>query len=490
MKHTTSTGIIAACTTLIGCSVGPDYERPAAEELVPDAWLAATESAPSVDVTDWWMQLEDPELTDLIERAFVSSLTLAEARERIIAARAQRGISNADLRPQVDGSASYGRAQTGDEGLNFAGPPPGQEVDLYSLGVVAGWEVDLWGRVSRLVEAADAEIDAALEDLRASRVVLAAEVAREVVFIRSLDRDADLIRTTIETSRDAFEIAQSRANAGFGSNLDVALAQRALDSNLALLPPIAADRREAEFRLAVLLGDTPGSVDIAKAPLPRRDIVPSKGVPADLLLRRPDLRGAERDLAAATARIGAAKAEWYPRVSLSGSITLQGPDPDDAINPDAYALLAGPTITIPIFEGGRIRSRIQQAESRQRAALLRLQSLVLTALSEVETASMRRERSEERASLLMNAESAALDAERLALDRYTAGQVDFLDVTEARQSRLAIERTRTLAERDALLRLIDLYTALGGGWQDPDTATAAEADATTDKPFAWRSTAR
>lgn len=466
--------IIAALPLLAmaGCSVGPDYEPQDPASLVPDAWLETGAVATDVDLATWWSQLGDDELSSLIERAFETNLSLAEARERIVAARARRGIQNADRLPTLSAEALYSRAETGDEGLNFAGPPPGTAADVFSLGAVAGWELDLWGRVGRLVEAADADIEFAVEDLRASRVTLASEIAREIVLIRAIDRDVELIEATVQTSRDAADIARSRSAAGFGSDLDVARAERDLETNNALLPSLDADRREAEIRLAVLLGEAPGAVKVSQQMMPKRDVVPSRGVPADLLMRRPDLRQAERAVAAATARIGAAKAERYPRVSLSGSIALTGPDVSDMVTPEAFALQAGPSITLPIFEGGRIRSRVQQAESEERQALLALQLSVLRALAEVETASMRRERAEERVTRLGSAETAALDAEELALDRYTAGQVDFLDVTVARQSRLAIERSRVAAERDALLRLVELYAALGGGWEEPGSDLA------------------
>lgn len=455
---------ITAFSCLSACTVGPDYTPPEASTLTPESWSSPDESDPSTEITQWWTQLADEELTALIERAFTTSLTLAEARERIIAARARRGIENADRLPTLDAEASYTRAQTGDDGSALGGAPSGAKIDIYSLGAVAGWELDLWGRVDRLVEAADAEIEFAVEDLRASRVALAAEIAREVILIRTIDRDIELVESTVSTNRDALDIARSRSDAGFGDDLDVARALRDLESNLGLLPGLQGDRREAEFRIAALLGVPPGEVALEVADMPRREFVPSLGVPADLLLRRPDLRRAERELAAANARIGAAQAERFPRVSLSGSIALQGPDLGDTVNPDAYVLSAGPSISLPIFEGGRIRSRVLLAESEQRQALIRLQLSVIEALAEVETASMRRARAEDRAGRLKEAEAAALDAEELSSDRYTAGRVDFLDVTEARQSRLAIQRTRLAAERDALLRLVDLYASLGGGW--------------------------
>ena len=215
---------------------------------------------------------------------------------------------------------------------------------------------------------------------------------------------------------------------------------------------------------ALLLGVAPGTVRVGRAEFPRRDVLPDLGVPAEILFRRPDLRRAERELAAATARIGAAEAERFPRVALAGSIVLQGPGVDDAVNPDAYILSAGPSISIPIFDGGRIRSRVLEAESEQRQAFIRLQDSVINALAEVEISSMRRASAAERVVRLSEAESAAQLSEDLSVDRYRSGQTDFLSVTEARRSRLSIGRSRVTAERDELLRLVDLYTALGGGW--------------------------
>lgn len=467
---------------LAACAVGPDIEAPDLSAQIPDSWLSAEDGAAQSDISAWWSLLGDAELTGLIERALVGSFDLAEARERVVAARARRGIANADRLPGLDAETFYERTQTGDESGSADGLPRSADIDVYSLGVVAGWELDLWGRVERLVEAADADIGAATEDFRAARVALAAEVARELVLIRSLDTERAIVASTILADRDALDIARSRADAGFADELDVARAARLLEANRAIVPGLDADRREAEFRLAVLLGETPGSVKITGHGLPRRDVVPNRGVPADLLLRRPDLRRAERELAAATARIGAAEAERYPAVALSGSLSLQGPDIGDAVNPEAYILRFGPSITLPIFRGGRIDSRVMEAESERRAALTRLRAATLAALSEVETAAMRRVRAEERVERFAAALAAAEDAERLSLDRYTAGAVDFLDVTEARSERLAIERDQTVAERDATLRLIDLYAALGGGWTNAPSAERQQLDQTPPLP--------
>ncbi len=462
-----------------GCRVGPDYETPALEAVLPERWTAEESGAGVDDVAAWWTLLEDTELAALVERALAGSFDVAEARERIVAARARRGIENAARLPTIDAEASYERAATGEEGLVLGGAPPGSEVDIYSLGVVAGWEIDLWGRVARLVEAADAEIDLAVEDFRAARVALASEVAREVVEIRSLTREIELVEATVEADRESLEIAIARERAGFAGGLDVSRAERELESDLALLPQLRADRRAAELRLAVLLGEPAGAQLVVERGLPRRDVLPDLGVPADLLLRRPDLRRAERDLAAATARIGAAEAERYPRVAISGSLALQGPDIGDTVAPDAYILRAGPSISVPVFEGGRIGGRVREAESLQRQALLRLQRGVVEAIAEVEIAAMRRDRAEERAGRLAAAERSARETETLSLDRYQAGAVDFLVVTEARTQRLAIELDLVRAERDAVLRLVDLYAALGGGWEGP-ASDDASADTVAD----------
>lgn len=461
---------LVALALSVGCTVGPDYTPPDLSPRLNDTWLSAPSDARAEDLARWWQRFEDPELSTLIERALGQSLDLVELRERIIAARARRGITNAERLPTLEAQASYERIQTGDEGLALGGAQPGSETDLYSLGAVAGWEVDLWGRVGRLVEAADAEIDFAVEDFRAARVSLTAEVAREVMTIRSLDADIAVVQAGIESDRDALSIAEALAKAGFANELDALRAERVLESDRALLPALRGDRQAAEYRLAVLLGTRPGGVQVAQRELPDAGELPVLGVPADLLIRRPDLRRAERDLAAATARIGTAEAERYPRITLTGSVALQGPDVGDMTNPDAYVLRAGPQISLPIFEGGRIDRNVGLAESNRRQALARLERIVLEAASEVEVAATRFIQTRERVTRLDAAQDAAQRTEDLSLSRYRAGAADFIVVTEATIQRLAIERSLIAAQRDTLLRLTDLYTALGGGWDAPTPA--------------------
>lgn len=450
--------------SLAACTVGADYAAPDLAVRTGDRWIGADADETTADLAEWWTRFDDPELATLVGRAFEGNLSLAEARERIIEARALRGIANAQRLPNLDAEARYTRAETGDEALTFSGPPAGREADVYSLGVVAGWEIDLWGRVARLVEAADAGIGFAVEDYRAARVALAADVAREVVRIRGVDAQLDVVRRSVALDEQTVDITRSRSAAGFVSELDLVRARRSLAADRAAIPDLLADRAAAEHRIAALLGEPAGSISVAAAPLPAPPPIPPLGLPGDLVTRRPDIRRAERDLAAETARIGAAEAERFPRVSIAGSFAFSGPDAGDMLNPDARALSIGPTISLPVFSGGRIAAQIEQAGSRARQALARLESAAVVAVQEVRTALSGRQRSDERIGSLEEAAREAADAEALARDIYGVGRTDFLAVIEAQAALLEVDRLLAQARRTRLERMIDLYTALGGGW--------------------------
>ena len=463
---------VLALTLLAACSVGPDHERPdpAALRDAPDAFTEADGPArEAADQTAWWHTLNDPPLAAAVERALAQNFSLVEARERVVAARARRGIVNADRLPALDAQGSYARIESGDDAQPLIGVPPGIETDVYSLGAVAGWEIDLWGRVGRLVDAADAEIGFAAADLDAARLSVAAEVARRFVELRALDAEIAIVRAGIDTDRAAYDIARDRAAAGLTSELDALRALRILEADRALLPALIAARRATAYALTTLTAqpaaDAPALLQPTRAvALPEPQPLPALGAPASLLTRRPDLRRAEQDLAAATFRIGAAQAERFPRLTLTGSINLQGPDIGDATNPDAFVLNAGPGLTLPLFRGGAIAAGVRVAEARQRQALARYEQAVLDAVAEVETATVRRSQAAERVDRLSDALRAAEATETLARDRYTAGASDFLAVTEAQTQRLAIERARLTAARDRLLARINLHAALGGGF--------------------------
>lgn len=471
-------GAVALGLSTAACSVGPDYETPDLTPRTGDGWTETdpAAAAPAEDLSAWWSRFDDPRLAELVERSFQGNLTLAGARERVIQARARRGIENAARLPVLDGDAGYTYAESGRDSASFTGAPPGTSADIYRVGVVAGWELDLWGRVGRLVEAADAEIDASVEDLRAARTALAAEVARELVLIRAIDARIAVVERSVALRRDSLDIAESRTRAGLVSELDALRARRDLQSDLALIPDLAAQRRAAELRLAVLLGVSPGDIAVAPRTLPATPEIPALGLPGELVTRRPDIRRAERELAAATARIGSAMAERYPRVTVSGEFAFSAGEPGGLFNSAARSLALGPTITLPILTGGRIGSGIELAESEARGALLRLEAVTLDAVREVETALSGRARTADRLDRLAAASAAADETEALASDLYAAGRTDFLDVLDAQRSVLAIEERLVLAREAELVQTIDLFTALGGGWSPPEGRTAAHAD--------------
>ncbi|MEM8782461.1 MAG: TolC family protein [Planctomycetota bacterium] len=471
---------VAALLATGGCQVGPDYEPADLSPRVHPSWTEALDSdateLPAEALGAWWESWGDPRLVELVQAALAQNLPLQEARERIVAARAARGVENAARLPAVDAETSFEYFSVGEDADPTTGAPPGLDGDQYALGVLAGWELDLWGRVARLVEAADADIAFAVEDFRAARVALAAEVAREVVLIRGFDAEIAVIEAGLDSDQTAVDIARARADAGFTGQLDALRAQRVLETNRALIPSLRGQRRAAELRIAALLSETPDATRVRPIDGFADPDVPELGVPADLLTRRPDIRAAERAFAAATARVGSAIAERYPRVSLTGSLVLQGPDVGDTINDQAHLLNVGPSITLPLFQGGRILSNIALAESEQRRALLELEQTVVVALTEVEAAAAQYRQFARQADGFAAAQAVAEDVEALSLDRYEAGAADFLEVTDATTQRLAIERQRVAAQRDTQLQLALLYAALGGGWE------IAEASPTPDAP--------
>lgn len=457
-----------------GCRVSPEYARPDLAAVTDAPWAEAElASPPEADaLVGWWARFGDPDLTALVERSMTGSLELAAARERIVAARARRGIADADRLPSLDATAGYTRRETGSDAPVPPNIPGQSEGDLFSAGALASWEIDLWGRVARLVDEADAQIGAAEEDFRAARLSLAAEVATEVLLIRALDDRAAVVRRSIDLDADSIAIARARAGAGRASELDLARAERTAAANRAALEPLAADRRAAEHRIAGLLGLRAGAVDVPVRATPDAPALPGLGLPADLVARRPDIRRAERELAASVARVGSATAEKYPRVTLAGSFVLGGTDAGDMFSLPTRVLSVGPSVTLPVFRGGRIRAAIAEAESESRGAMIRLEQRTLEAIGEVETALVRQGRAERRVELLREAVDAAADAENLAASLYRAGRTDFLSVLEAQSERLQIDDLLAQAVLERNTQAVNLFRALGGGWDDGASASA------------------
>jgi multidrug efflux system outer membrane protein len=488
-KRTTRRAVLGSSVALIltmaGCMVGPAYQKPDLSSYAKQNWQAATlESSRAIDgqaqpMIDWWRQFKDPQLSGLVERLVVSNLALAEARQRIVEARARRGIVNADRLPQINLNADYIRAGTGKEGVTFQGPPPGEEVNVYAAGVVAGWELDLWGRVAHLIEAADAQIEVGYWDYHGMRVSLAAELTLAYIDVRTLQARLEMVRRSIGLQEKTVQLAQTQYRAGTGAQLAVTQAKRLLESTRALIPGYQRALTVAQNRINVLLGEAPAATTLTPGLLPTVPPLIGVGLPADLLVRRPDIRGAERRYAAAVAQIGAAEADQYVRLSLSGTLSLQTHTAGSLLDKNALVYRFGPGIQFPLFSGGRIRSTIQVRRSQAEQARLALEQKILGALAEVENAAAGVIRSQEQLVDLTAALQAAEQSVHLTETLFAAGLGDMFQVVDAEEKRLALEEALLLARQGALAQVVQLYRALGGGYpvaEPPDgTGTPATA---------------
>jgi NodT family efflux transporter outer membrane factor (OMF) lipoprotein len=466
----------AGMLALGGCTVGPDYVQPEIE-TVPDAWnTAATKGLAEGEssIETWWTVFDDATLTSLIERARTSNLSLREAVWRVEEARALRGIVAGQRVPQVGVSGDATRSEVSKNGP-VGGLLPDELVeaqDLYDLGVGASWEIDLWGRVRRQVEAADAEMQASVEDYRDVLVTLFAEVASNYVNVRAFQERLRYARTNVEGQENTLQLTQDRFDAGLVSALDVAQAESNLANTKALIPALELQLALALNRLAVLLGTSPGALDgelSGENPIPVEPEAVITGLPADLLRQRPDIRSAERRLAAQTARVGVATAELYPQFSLSGFLGLQSTEAGDLFSSDSVNWSIGLPVRWRIFEGGALRSQIAAEKARTARLIASYEQTVLVALEEVEDAMITYQKEVARRARLAESVDATQRSLELVLTQYTAGLTDFQNVLDTQRSLLQREDEFAESEGVVINALVALYRALGGGW-DPDTA--------------------
>ncbi len=452
---------------LAGCAVGPDYEPPAAS--TPSAWARAeaerTDAGPG-DLSRWWTVFGDPVLESLVARAVEGSPDLRIAAARVREARAAAGIARSELGPQVDLDGAYARTKTSGNVFTFPGADLHQS--RYRVAFDAAWEIDLFGGLRREVEAATADAQAAEEDRRAALVTLQAEVARVYVELRGAKRRRAVLRAQIAAAADRLGLLKARLEAGVATALDVAREEALLRGTEALLPPAERDVAQAQHRLGTLLGRDPGALLAelgADAPIPVPPARVVVGIPAQLLARRPDVRRAERELAAAVARIGVATAEFYPRISLTGAFGLESLRASHFFENASRIWAVGPAIRWPIFSTGRLRAQLEGAEARQQQALAAFDAALLRALEDVENALVAYLREGERRRLLTEAVAAARRALVLSEDLQRQGVASQLEVLVAQRA-LQLDELQ-LAESDAALTLscVALYKALGGGWE-------------------------
>ncbi len=457
---------------LTACKVGPDYEPP--ELDVPASWeaeLPAQWDAEGDVAMEWWKALNDPLLDDLVARALENNPGLYVAAARIEEVRAQRGLQLAELFPDIDAVGSVRRSRNSVNGVNSN--VSGFQFDirtLYSLGLETTWELDFWGKLRRGLEAATAEFEAGIEDWRSAVVLLQSEVVRAYVELRLAQSRIVIARSNIATQTESFRLARARFEAGLTSEADTTRAQTLMLQTEASLESLATDVVSARNRLAVLLGEFPGSLDellrsaVVMPQLPQRIAV---GIPHDLLRRRPDVRGAERRLAAQTARIGLAKGELLPSFSLSGSFSYESSSSGSLFESDSEAFSIGPFLRWNILEFGRVLRAIDFEKARTERFLHQYEEIVLRAAEEVELGLNALANEEARFQKLAQARAQSQRSADILRIEYEEGLADYQSVLDAERTRFQIEDEVELARASTLTRMISLFEALGGGWRLP-----------------------
>jgi len=453
--------IVVGLLLAAGCTVGPQYQRPEVE--VPRAFSESTgQGRPSF--ARWWKGFRDPVLDGLVQRAVEGNLDLKISSARVREARAARGIAASAALPQVDASGGYARAK---RTLSFGELGSGSAHSVFEAGFDASWEIDIFGGVRRDEEAALAQVQASEEAREDVLVTLVADVARNYIEMRGAERQIEIVDQTIGSERESLALAKDRFESGMVAELDVARAEGLLAATEAQRPALEVVRKQAALRLGVLLGREPEVLLVEleePAPIPPAAPEIPAVLPSDLLSRRPDLRGSERELAAATARIGVATAELFPRFNLIGSFGRRSDDLGE-LNASSQFWSGGFGFRWPVFAGGRIRANIRVQEARQQQALLGYEKAILNALEEVENALSAHARELRRREALRASVAANRRALELATERYSGGLEDFLGVLDAQRSVYAAEDELAQSERNSAIRIIAVYKALGGGWE-------------------------
>ncbi|MHC6224105.1 efflux transporter outer membrane subunit [Pseudomonas sp. X10] len=473
MKPALRLGPTLLALVLAGCTLGPDFQRP--DSQAPSAWGPlqgdAGPSQPQAEPLEmrWWENFHDARLSALIERVAERNLDLQMASARLLQSRALRSSIAADETPSVDLNGGYSRARNSAEGLNDPSGKAGKSAfNLWQGDLTASWELDLWGRVRRQVEAADASVEVAENDRRGVLLALLSETAGNYIQLRAVQHTLAVTRDNLEVAKHSLKLSQLRQNDGVATRLDVAQASAQVASIESRLPTLEAQQADLINALSLLAAEPPRSLqnelqEAGDLPAPQQRF--AIGVPSELAERRPDIRQAEAQLHAATASIGVAKADFYPSIRLSGNVGFQAMQLSDFGAWDSRRFGIGPQLSLPIFEGGRLRGMLELREAQQQEAALHYRQVVLRAWHEIDdvlrlynASQLRRDRLAE-----------AVRQNRIALEtaqrQYVEGAVDFLNVLSVQGALLASEEQWIDSSAAVSQALVGLYKALGGGWQ-------------------------
>lgn len=465
-------GVLLAAT-LGGCAVGPDYREPKLK--VPEKWAETSADGRAAALpAEWWKTFGDPVLNRLIKEAVASNLDLMQAGQRILDARAQRTVAIAAGLPSLDAHSNLSRRRNALGTGNIGGATGiggfgigNQLIDIFQSGFDAQWELDLFGGIRRSIEAAEATIQAEEENRRDVLVSLLGEVARNYIEVRANQRQMAITLDNLKAQEDTLGLTRAREQAGLASTLEVAQQEAQAQATRSQLPVFETAMKQAIHALGVLLGKEPGALlyllnDEGKVPAAAARVVAD--LPSELLRRRPDIRRAERQLAAATAQIGVATADLYPKVNLSAFLGLQNIRISD-FTPVGKSWSMASSVSLPIFNWGRIRANIDSQEARHEQSFLAYQSAVLNAFKEVEDALVAYAKEQERMASLARSVEASKLAVSLAEELYRRGLTAFLDVLETQRALYQAESNLVASEAQVSTDLVALYKALGGGWE-------------------------
>lgn len=458
--------VLIAMLIFAGCAtVGPDYVKP--DIKAPPAWNTGESKGtgqPSMsqdNLASWWTSLDDPVLVDLIDRAIKNNKDLKKAQSRIREARAARGVAESQFYPSVGASGSYNLTRTEKNG------EVGTTRELFASGLDAGWEIDLFGGVRRANEAAQATYEASEEDYRMVHVTLAAEVALNYIDVRTLQDRLAIVEENLKLQTETYELTTYRQKAGLVTQFDVDRAKTNMEDTRASVPTLKTRLAAAKNRLSALMGEYPGFADpkvAAPRGLPDVPVEIALGVPMETLRRRPDVRNAERQLAAQTARIGVATADLYPKLALNGAMGIDASSFAGLSTANNRTFNMGPRFTWNIFNGGAVRSNIEIQNARQEQAYLQYENTIILALEEAENAITAYVNEQKRMQSLNDALASATNSTDLALSQYRSGLIDFQAVLDAQRTFLSVKDSLATSKGAVVADLVRLYKALGGGW--------------------------
>jgi multidrug efflux system outer membrane protein len=464
--------LLAPAVLLAACAVGPDYKRPTV--AVPAAFrapepLPVTQAA-SFATLKWFEIFKDDQLQALIRTALQQNYDLRDAAARVDAARAGLGITRSAQFPNFDASGAVYINRLSRDGATplpaVVLPSQNRNFGEATLNLLS-FEIDLWGRLRRATEAARANLLNAEENRKAVVVTLVSDVAAAYLSLRELDYELEISERTLETRRESLELTKSRASGGVSTLLDLRQAEQLVDTAAQAIPGIQQRIEQTENQIRLLLGQNPGSVPRGKI-LTAQDLPPEvpAGLPSELLERRPDIRAAEQALVAANAEIGVAKAAYFPQLSLSGALGGQSTQLASLFSGPSAVWSLIPQVSQPIFTAGRLKSGVRLAQAQQESALIQYQKTVQTAFSEVSNSLIAHQRVRESRERQEDLVFALQDRLRLAYIRYRGGVDTQLDALDADRDLFQAELMLSQIRLDELLTVVELYKALGGGWQE------------------------